>query len=458
MPRLDKFTGKDPIKLLSFLRELRQAMNGVGLSEGAAVTIISWFLEGTALQVYSHHVFSGIRSTTNATACWVTIVNTLLERYITDDIISDANNRIVTAKQDLDETESDFATRLEGYADSCSGVYTDETLTHLFIRGLLPTTQPVVAERIRRLTLTEQKNFSIVRRIALSEGTTYRARAAQMNATAPPKTPPSSRHPSTTRSASARNLLMWESDSEPTFPPSGALIDDRGDFVLVVPSQHGTATTSSGAPSTADETLDISKRIETVFPVRIPSLTEEQIRQAKAMIPIQQDGWTCWFCRETGHLMYSCPLLTYEQQLYCAYRNYAWQLETRPHMRPLYEALAAQGGMKRSIRSADHPRRLTRPDVRHDPRQEFSRSETRYPRHVNFDNRGTRSPTQAHRSVLRPSSRGPPQVAMVINESTACPAPKTILQRPRDDSDSGDSYESRTSDDSVTNEDRSKNE
>lgn len=167
MPRLGTFDGRDPISLLRFLREIRQALYGVGLNEGAAVRTISWFLVDSPLQVYSTHVFSRLRAPDHPTsACWGSVVKVQLDRFLTDDVFAEAHARVTNARQESGETETEFANRLEGYADSCAGVYSGATLTSHFIQGLLPTTQPIVAERARRLPPQDRTNLSVVRRLA----------------------------------------------------------------------------------------------------------------------------------------------------------------------------------------------------------------------------------------------------------------------------------------------------
>ena len=52
-PRLDPFTGKKPITLLSFLATLREGFNHLYVSEAIAVSLISFYLEGTAKNVYT---------------------------------------------------------------------------------------------------------------------------------------------------------------------------------------------------------------------------------------------------------------------------------------------------------------------------------------------------------------------------------------------------------------------
>lgn len=186
MPRLTDFDGTHPLALLTFFREFRRALNAMGLSEGAAVHLLSYVLVKGPLQVYSQFTFAGIRSSSRTPICWASVVNTMLERYISDDVIADAHGRVMNARQLPPESESDFAGRLEHYADECSGVFSDTALLHHFVRGLLPTTQSIVSERVRQLTASQTVSFNLVRRIAHAEGTTYRARMRQAHQTPPP--------------------------------------------------------------------------------------------------------------------------------------------------------------------------------------------------------------------------------------------------------------------------------
>ena len=175
MPRLANFDGRTPIALLRFLRDIRQAFDGVRLSEGAAVRTISWFLEGDALHVYSARAFSGIRRK-DTIVTWPYIVNTLLERYLSDDILSDAFSQVTTATQAENEDESAYLTRIETYADECCGVFDDYLLVNYFLRGLNDAIRSIVSHRVHELPLNRRSNLNAIRRLAQAEGDAYRAR------------------------------------------------------------------------------------------------------------------------------------------------------------------------------------------------------------------------------------------------------------------------------------------
>lgn len=55
--------------------------------------------------------------------------------------------------------------------------FSDAALVNYYIRGLAPETRYVVAEMVQRLPFHERTDISAVRRIALAEGNTHRARS-----------------------------------------------------------------------------------------------------------------------------------------------------------------------------------------------------------------------------------------------------------------------------------------
>ena len=337
MPRLTNFDGRTPIALLRFLRDIRQAFDGVRLSEGAAVRTISWFLEGDALQSYSSRAFSGIRRTIDTNVTWSYVINTLIERYLSDDILSDAFTKVTTAVQNVDKNEDEnaFLTRIERYADDCCGVFDDYLLVSYFLRGLSGAIRPTVSYRVHKLTATRRSNLNVVRRLAQSEGDAYRARLNRTSDGPPPS------RPSNRRSSASTESTMLIDQRRPL------AINTDGTPPLVAPVMpEGTLATSHS--STTNETIDatidatIQKRIETFLPSRLPTLSKDQTAMAHSMIPKDSDAHVCWLCRLDGHTLYTCPYLTEAQRLYSAYQNYRYQLETRPHMRNLLEQRAQE--------------------------------------------------------------------------------------------------------------------
>ena len=67
----------------------------------------------------------------------------------------------------------------------------------------------------------------------------------------------------------------------------------------------------------------------------MPLLTDEEARHAATFALTDGSAYVCWLCRTYGHVMYACPFLSPEQRMFTAYRNYRYQMETRPGARNL---------------------------------------------------------------------------------------------------------------------------
>lgn len=80
---------------------------------------IAWFLEGSAWQVYKKHTYTGVRTTNRVPLCWASVVNVLLQQFLTGAIIPDPYNFVTNERQKVEETEMDSVNRLEQSADLC---------------------------------------------------------------------------------------------------------------------------------------------------------------------------------------------------------------------------------------------------------------------------------------------------------------------------------------------------
>lgn len=106
---------------------------------------------------------------------WPPIVNVLIERYLNNLIPGNPYNTVATAWHRSQKTEQEFATQLEAYAGVCSNIFSKHLPVSHFLRGLQPTTAVVVAEQLHQVPPRDRVNFSMLRRLAQAEVTTYRA-------------------------------------------------------------------------------------------------------------------------------------------------------------------------------------------------------------------------------------------------------------------------------------------
>jgi predicted Ser/Thr protein kinase len=65
-------------------------------------------------------------------------VHWLLQSYATEPTISAACQRVITAKQKLDEEEEQFASRLTRYSADAGSVFSEEAIITAYVDGFLP--------------------------------------------------------------------------------------------------------------------------------------------------------------------------------------------------------------------------------------------------------------------------------------------------------------------------------
>lgn len=76
------------------------------------------------------------------------MVNVLLERYVNDEGLGDAFNKITAAWQRPQETEKELGIRLKSYAGRCPGDFNQQLLVNYLLLKLLPTTAAFVAAQV----------------------------------------------------------------------------------------------------------------------------------------------------------------------------------------------------------------------------------------------------------------------------------------------------------------------
>ena len=111
------------------------------------------------------------------------MVHALIKRYLPDDVLQRAYEKVTDARQKPEEDESKFADRLIAAARDCCNVLEDCELVNYYIRGLLPSTRDAVTETVRQLPVNEQGDITVARRVAHAEGNTFRARRTRSNLT-----------------------------------------------------------------------------------------------------------------------------------------------------------------------------------------------------------------------------------------------------------------------------------
>jgi len=367
-----EFDGRDPIDVLRFLAELKDACDSTGVHEGAAVKLLPYFLKGDA-QVYMAGVARKGRLLSGGRGeyTWPHAVQALLTRYASDDILSSAYDAVTRITQASTEDENAFADRLQEAALMCANVFTQRDLVNYFVKGLRPGIRAVVSNTVSR---ADEQDFLAVRRIAQAQGDTFRA---TRNETMSPKP----RLALSREGAKKKALLLqtaqprgvsdeWSdtTDSSVAEPPVwGSPIHPvmlLGGAAPVPDSPASTGSRRSG------ESLDITDQSGVQAPAMsaVPVLDRQQLALANTLIPVTPVPWRCSGCRQNGHILYTCPYLPYMVRMYFAYANHLYQQEpaqilARQQRRLAREQTKAKPSSSKGYSAGNPPTVLRRPDA-----------------------------------------------------------------------------------------------
>ena len=167
-----KFSGSDPIRIFSALRDIVQEANSNKVTEGQLFLAVPRLLTGHAKKHFESSR-NGSRRGAEALASWPETVNFLLTAYATPRVISKALDDLREVKQEKDETEFQFSDRVNEAMSRCGGVHTSDEKTTHFVEHLLPSISPIVAQR--REEKPDMTYYELVR-YAMMIGEAERAR------------------------------------------------------------------------------------------------------------------------------------------------------------------------------------------------------------------------------------------------------------------------------------------
>ena len=163
-PTFQVFDGIKPIKLLKFLATVRESFNALRASEALAVLALAYYLDGQAKTHYTALPTPGVRTTTSILGgTWPALVDSFIKRYLADDILQAAYDKITDAKQKQDEDENAFADRLKSASRESCNVFEDREHVNYYNRGSLPSTRDALTERVRQLPTQEQGDITAAR-------------------------------------------------------------------------------------------------------------------------------------------------------------------------------------------------------------------------------------------------------------------------------------------------------
>jgi hypothetical protein len=104
----EKFTGEDPIEILSFQRTFKEGADHMNISEGAAAKLFPYFLDGIAREEYESHTGRA----PGYMELYPYMIQFLLSRYAVDEVLVQASLGVTQCKAIDGEWERAYGRRL----------------------------------------------------------------------------------------------------------------------------------------------------------------------------------------------------------------------------------------------------------------------------------------------------------------------------------------------------------
>ena len=301
--------------------------------------LLSYYLEEDASTAYKEHTAQAMWGANQETRkSWPAVVNMLIKRYLTDDVLQDALEEVTRASQRPGEDVEVYAERLARSASACNDVFSPADMTNHFVRGLNESIKTRVQATLKSMPLEQRTDYQNVRQLAILEGRAQRSQAKALKSNF-------SAGSSVSRGGNKRdNTMMIGNPHQAGCPesvassvhdpvPAHTHLDDPVSIIdTACHLDHIFLMTSEQAAEHV-QGYDLQERNVFGPTTEVPELTKEQMESALSVIPADYWNLSCWSCREGGHSTFTCPHLTWSQRIYFAYKCYLHQIETNPRMK-----------------------------------------------------------------------------------------------------------------------------
>ena len=281
-----KFSGDPAIQVLDFLTTFKEAADLNGISEGIAVLILPYFLEGRAKSGLS----SRLKQAAASLPKFPVAVQWLLQSFATEAVIAAACQKVFSAKQLPDEDEKTFANRLTRHAAEAGSVFTEDALISTFVDGLLP-----YAGNMVRGQVTPNMTFAEVQIHAEQVGAAGRAITSPVRYS--PRLMPPGVHP-----VRPKLGIAAMAESAASSPHGGADSPFRSSTTpVVVAATERALTYEQGSELSAGGS-------DTSIPTRGWASAAGSV-QDEAAFALHERNMNCHLCFTPGHFLMDCPLL-----------------------------------------------------------------------------------------------------------------------------------------------------
>lgn len=271
------FSGKEPLKVFTWLRKLVKACDDNGVSEGMAVYAVPHFLSGDAELRYTRVLpDAGSQPGGAAITSFPEAVNWFLMSYAEPHALALAQDRFSRATLEPTESVEAFSVRLRALSDLCGNIHSEGTMKQQFIQGL-PEYLRTDAFVYNTLMCTYQQLVTYVAgKFQAAQDVVKLAQAVSHVQVGPPSTRRQLPYNST-RAARPSGQMMIVADETPRSVPE--------------------VQRDKGGPSRAPWAFQSSA------PRFLGGRPGEARRDPR-----------CYLCWEAGHMAYTCPMLNEAQK------------------------------------------------------------------------------------------------------------------------------------------------
>jgi hypothetical protein len=129
-----KFSGTDPVSIIRFLEEFKEACDHNGLSEGAALHLFQYFIVDPAKKGLRLFLRSKVNDKSHYSYCGAVLF--LLTTYAPEDQVNMERRNIFLSQQKSNESEDDFAIRVQAQASRLGQALKESDLITSYVNGL----------------------------------------------------------------------------------------------------------------------------------------------------------------------------------------------------------------------------------------------------------------------------------------------------------------------------------
>ena len=169
IPDDQRFTGDDPVSVISFLEDFKVGCNHNCIPEGAAKHLFQYFLLGVARTALRQH----LKTAGPEHDSYCGAVHFLLTTYATEECVQTESRKIFFMQQKSGEGELAFSRRLQSQAERLGSAFPSESMITAFINGIPENIRSYIAQ-----VAPEATTYAQITMAADSAGRVLRARAS----------------------------------------------------------------------------------------------------------------------------------------------------------------------------------------------------------------------------------------------------------------------------------------